>query len=68
MAKSEEPMCTYKSGNCQTVIDYTMLRREGLSSVKNCKVTPGTQHRLLVMDLTVRKRKRVWRERIKEIN
>ena len=37
MAKSEEQTCTYKSGNCQTVIDYIMLRREGPSSVKTAK-------------------------------
>lgn len=70
--KDEEKTYTYKSGLSQTVIDYIMIRREDFGNVKNCKVIPGEpvapQHRLLVMDYKIRKRRKIVRERPMKIN
>ncbi|XDV44123.1 hypothetical protein PO909_012458 [Leuciscus waleckii] len=68
----EEQTYTFKSGPNQTVIDYITVRRENLSTIKNCKVIPGEpiapQHRLLVMDMYVQQRKSKRRKRTKKTN
>ncbi|XP_037876944.1 uncharacterized protein LOC101746905 [Bombyx mori] len=55
--KRPEHLITYKSGNHATQIDYFLIKRSKLVCVKNCKVLPGealvTQHRLLLMDITI---------------
>ena len=70
--KNDEKTYTYKSGPNQTVIDYIMIRRDDFNNVIDCKVIPGEpvapQHRLLVMDFKIKKRKRAWRERPTKIN
>ncbi|XP_046862565.1 uncharacterized protein LOC124456072 [Xenia sp. Carnegie-2017] len=57
---------TYKSGLSQTVIDFIMIRRDDLGDVKYCKVIPSEeialQHRLVVMDCKIKKRRRIRRE------
>ena len=63
-----EKLVTYKSGNNQSQIDYILARRESRAEVTNCKIITGepvvTQHRLLVSDLVVkRKKKRETRRR-----
>ena len=59
--KSKEHLITYKSGGHATQIDYVMVKRADLKSVKNCKVIPGeeavAQHRLLCAVLNIRKEK-----------
>ncbi|XP_047494090.1 uncharacterized protein LOC125042493 [Penaeus chinensis] len=49
--KRDEHLITYKSGQHSTQIDYLMIRRADLKSVRNCKVIPGeavaAQHKLL---------------------
>ncbi|XP_028042510.1 craniofacial development protein 2-like, partial [Bombyx mandarina] len=55
--KRPEHLITYKSGKHATQIDYFLIKRSKLVCVKNCKVLPGealvTQHRLLLMDITI---------------
>ncbi|XP_062532854.1 uncharacterized protein LOC134201634 [Bombyx mori] len=55
--KRPEHLITYKSGNHATQIDYFLIKRSKLVCVKNCEVLPGealvTQHRLLLMDITI---------------
>ena len=69
--KSDAQTYTFQSGQNQTVIDYIAVRRDRLGKVKDCKVIPGesvaTQHRLLVMDFRIVKRKRKRRVREKKI-
>ena len=61
--KKEEHLITFKSGGNRSVIDYIAIRRNHLGRGRNCKVVPGesiaAQHRLLITDLAVmRKRER----------
>ena len=53
--KRREHLITYKSGECESQIDYVLLRKRQGIRVKDCKVIPGeeclTQHRLLCCDL-----------------
>ncbi|XP_070026579.1 uncharacterized protein [Nicotiana sylvestris] len=67
-SKREEHLVTFRSSAAKTQIDYLLLRRcdRGLC---NCKVIPGetlaTQHRLLVMDISImmKRKKRYARGR-----
>ena len=58
--KKEGHLITFKSGGNTSVIDYIAIRRDHLGRARNCKVIPGksiaTQHRLLISDLTVRRK------------
>jgi exonuclease III len=69
--KTDAQTYTFKSGQNQTVIDYIAVRRGRLGKVKDCKVIPGesvaTQHRLMVVDFRIVKRKRKRRQREKRI-
>ena len=60
--KRSEHLVTYKSGNNQSQIDYILVRRESRAEVTNCKAIAGepvvTQHRLLVSDLVVKRKKK----------
>ncbi|XP_070002880.1 uncharacterized protein [Nicotiana sylvestris] len=60
----EEHLVTYQSSVAKTQIDYLILRRCDRRLCEDCKVIPGetlaTQHRLLVMDISIRiKRKKM---------
>ena len=75
-SKDREKQITYKSGDCETQIDYVLLRQRSQLIVKDVKVIPGeaclAQHRLLVMDVsmqlvksprkkTISRKLKVWR-------
>lgn len=68
VTKSDVQTYTFRSGQNQTVIDYIPVRREQLGKVEDCKVISGenvaTQHRLLVSDSIIVKRK--WKRRQRE--
>ncbi|XP_075093167.1 uncharacterized protein LOC142177455 [Nicotiana tabacum] len=55
--KREEHLVTYQSSVAKTQIDYLLLRRCDRRLCEDCKVIPGetlaTQHRLLVMDVSI---------------
>ncbi|XP_070010256.1 uncharacterized protein [Nicotiana sylvestris] len=59
--KRDEHLVTYKSSVAKTQIDYLLLRRCG-RLCEDCKVIPGEtlamQHRLLVMDIGIRIRRK----------
>ena len=79
--KKEEHLITFKSGGNKSQIDYIAVRRANRAEVINCKVIPGEpavkQHRLLVVDLRVQRKKtrrkhrggkiKVWKLRDEEI-
>ena len=52
-------LITYRSGGNASQIDFFLTRRVGRSCCLDCKVIPGecvaTQHRLLVLDIRLRK-------------
>ena len=56
--KRQEHLITYKSGGRASQIDFLLYRRNDISEVSDCKVIPGdhiaAQHRLVIMDLSVR--------------
>ncbi|XP_070011569.1 uncharacterized protein [Nicotiana sylvestris] len=60
--KRDEHRVTYKSSVAKTQIDYLLLRRCDRRLCEDCKVIPGetlaTQHRLLVMDIGIRIRRK----------
>ena len=70
--KSLEQTYTYKRGQNRTKIEYMAIRRDILGNVVNCKVIPGkpitTQHRLLVMDLKISKKRKIKKICAKRIN
>ena len=39
--KDDENLITYKSRNCETVIDYAVVQKEVMKEVKDIKVIPG---------------------------
>ena len=55
--KRDEHYISYKSGPNRTVIDYILIRRRDLKSMKHVKIIPGeaisTQHRILVADMYI---------------
>ena len=61
-AKREEHKITFKSGNNQSQIDYLLVRRNKRKEVLDCKVIPGEavvqQHRICVMDLKIKRKKK----------
>ena len=74
--KEETKIVTYESGGMKTVVDFVLMRRKDLATVRDTKAIPGEaclpQHKLLVCVLEVkaslkRKRKgfvskrRVWK-------
>nr|XP_009798926.1 PREDICTED: craniofacial development protein 2-like [Nicotiana sylvestris] len=67
--KREEHLVTFQSSAVKTQIDYLLLRRYDRGLCKDCKVIPGetfaTQHRLLVMDISImmKRKKRYARGR-----
>ncbi|XP_075099906.1 uncharacterized protein LOC107774382 isoform X1 [Nicotiana tabacum] len=60
--KRDEHLVTYQSTVAKTQIDYLLLRRCDRRLCDNCKVIPGEtlsmQHRLLVMDICIRIRRK----------
>ena len=60
--KRDEHLVTYQSSVAKTQIDYLLLRRCDRRLCEDCKVIPGetlsTQHRLLVMDICIRIRRK----------
>ena len=66
--KKDQHLITYRSGDRMITIDYIMVRRDDIRTIKDCKVIPGecvaTQHRLVVMEMNV-KMTRKPRPRIK---
>ncbi|KAG5608974.1 hypothetical protein H5410_020255 [Solanum commersonii] len=63
--KKENHLVTFRSSVAKTQIDYFLLRKGDRGLFKDCKVIPSenltTQHKLLVMDLEI---KRVRRKKI----
>ncbi|WMV29422.1 hypothetical protein MTR67_022807 [Solanum verrucosum] len=60
--KKENHMVTFRSLVAKTQIDYLLLRKGDRGLFKDCKVIPSenltTQHKLLVMDLVIRRDRR----------
>ncbi|XP_071713697.1 uncharacterized protein [Rutidosis leptorrhynchoides] len=58
--KTNAQLATFHSGGNSTQIDYLLLRRGDLRTCRDCKaltdLTCSSQHRLLVMDLVLRRR------------
>ena len=69
--KKQEHLITYKSGGRYSQIDYFLYRRLRLGEVKNCKVIPGDhvapQHRLLCIDLMLKREKKTKVKGMKKI-
>uniref|UniRef100_A0A1S3YWF8 Craniofacial development protein 2-like n=1 Tax=Nicotiana tabacum TaxID=4097 RepID=A0A1S3YWF8_TOBAC len=67
--KREEHLVTYQNLVARTQIDYLLLKRCDRRLCEDCKVIPGetlaTQHRLLVMDISImiRRKQRSVRDR-----
>uniref|UniRef100_A0A1S3ZSB0 Craniofacial development protein 2-like n=1 Tax=Nicotiana tabacum TaxID=4097 RepID=A0A1S3ZSB0_TOBAC len=55
--KREEHLVTYQSSVARTQLDYLLIRRCDRRLCEDCKVIPGdtlaTQHRFLVMDISI---------------
>ena len=66
--KREEHLVTFKSGSNRSQIDFFLTRRLEKSICKDCKVIPGesltTQHRLMVLDVRIKK----WKRKKRGIN
>ncbi|XP_070050451.1 uncharacterized protein [Nicotiana tomentosiformis] len=60
--KKEEHLVTFQSLLARTQIDYLVFRKSDKGLCADCKIIPSeiltTQHRLLVMDLEIRKERR----------
>ncbi|KAG5602889.1 hypothetical protein H5410_034259 [Solanum commersonii] len=60
--KKENHMVTFRSSVAKTQIDYLLLRKGDRCLCKDCKVIPSenltTQHKLLVMDLEIKRDRR----------
>ncbi|XP_047251579.1 craniofacial development protein 2-like [Capsicum annuum] len=60
--KKEKHLVTFRSRLAKTQIDFLLLRKGNIALCKDCKVIPSenltTQHRLLVMDLAIKKGKK----------
>ena len=69
--KKQEHLVTYRSGGRCSQIDYFLYNRSRLMEVKNCKVIPGDhvapQHRLLCMDLTIKRERKTKMKVAKKI-
>ena len=66
--KRPNHVVTYKSGGRQSQIYFLMYRRQQMDEVNNCKVINGkrmsAQHRVLVLDLEFKCRKRRIPEKV----
>ena len=55
--KNDQHLITYRNGDRMSTIDYIIVRRDEIRSIKDCKVIPGecvaTHHRLVVMAMNV---------------
>ncbi|XP_059308791.1 uncharacterized protein LOC132059965 [Lycium ferocissimum] len=60
--KKEEHLVTFRSSVAATQIDFLLLRKDDKGLCKDCKVIPSenltTQHKLLVMDLEIKRKKK----------
>ncbi|KAG5612532.1 hypothetical protein H5410_023813 [Solanum commersonii] len=60
--KKENHLVTFRSSVAKTQIDYFLLRKGNRGLFKDCKVIPSenltTQHKLLVMDLEIKRARR----------
>ena len=60
--KKDEHLITFRSAIARTQIDFLLLRKGDRALCKDCKVIPrenlSTQHRLLVMDLGIKKNRK----------
>lgn len=69
--KKREHLITYRSGGRFSQIDYFLYKRINLVEVKNCKVIPGDhvapQHRLLCMDLKLKRERKTKAKGIRKI-
>ena len=56
--KKEDHLVTFRSGINRTQLDYLLIRMNSRMLCKDCKVIPsehlGTQHRLLVIDVSIK--------------
>ncbi|XP_055821985.1 uncharacterized protein LOC129890458 [Solanum dulcamara] len=61
-SKKEEHLVTFRRSMAATQIDYLLLRKYDKGLCKDCKVIPSenlmTQHKLLVMNLEIRRKKK----------
>ena len=61
--KKDEHLITFRSAIARTQIDFLLLRKGDRALCKDCKVIPSenlsTQHRLLVMDLGIKKGRQI---------
>ena len=69
--KTRNQLITFKTGNSGSQIDYILTKRRHLKYIINCKTIPGevvvSQHRLAVMDLRTRTRKKRQYRRDNEV-
>ena len=69
--KKQEHLVTYRSGGRCSQIDYFLYNISRLMEVKKCKVFPGDhvapQHRLLCMDLTIKRERKMKMKVAKKI-
>ncbi|XP_066964336.1 uncharacterized protein [Macrobrachium rosenbergii] len=69
--KKREHLITYRSGGRCSQIDYFLYKRIKLGEVKNCTVIPGDhvapQHRLLCMDLKLKRERKTKAKGIRKI-
>ena len=69
--KKREHLITYRSGGRSSQIDYLLYKRSRLFEVKNCKVIPGDhvapQHRLVCMDLKLKRERKVKTSVVRKI-
>ncbi|XP_060200390.1 uncharacterized protein LOC132628643 [Lycium barbarum] len=56
--KREEQLVTFSSSRAKTQIDYFLLRKDDKELCKDCKDILRTQHKLLAMDLEIKKKKK----------
>jgi len=71
--KEEDHLATFRSSITKIRIDYFLIRANNTMIYKDCKLIPGeylgTQHRLLVMDVVIKrskiKKRSVGKPRIK---
>ena len=61
-------LITFKSGTNKSQIDFFITRKGDRLTCKDCKVIPGesltTQHRIMVMDIKIKKQYRARKEKI----
>ena len=69
--KRKSSLRTFRSGETETMIDYTLMDNKCRSSVKDVKVIlaeeKGSQHCLLLMDMVLKKKGQEERKTHKEL-